>query len=113
MVLDPLRVLLELFLVVVIEEIVATLMIHVVKQLQIIPNQTTYGQMQKRLLGYASEIRRDLEARTDGDFGSSVLGDKAPPRPKRKVTSQQVLEQYRISVGGTTESNGQGVGQRL
>lgn len=60
MVLDPLRVLLELFVVVVIEEIVAILMTHVVKQLQITPNQTTYGQMQKRLLGYAGDIRRDL-----------------------------------------------------
>ena len=93
------------------QEIATTLLADVVNQLQITPDQKTYEKMQKRLQGYAGDIRRDLEARAEGDFGSSVLGDKAPPLPKRKVTWQQVLEQYRISVGGTTESNGQGVGE--
>lgn len=92
-------------------EIAATLLGDVLNQLQISPDPGTSEQIQKRLLGYARNMRRDLEARADGDFGSSVLEDKAPPLPKRKLRWEQVLEQYRISVGGTTESDGQGVGK--
>ena len=93
------------------EEIAATLLADVFNQLQITPDKHSYAQIQQRLLGYVGDMRRDLEARADGDFGSAVLESKAPPLPKRKVTWEQVLEQYRISVGGTTESDGQGVGE--
>ena len=92
------------------KEIATSLLADVFNQLQITPDKKAYEQIQQRLLGYVGDMRRDLEARADGDFGSSVLEDKAPPLPKRQVTWEQVLEQYRISVGGTTETDGQGVG---
>ena len=93
------------------EEIAATLLTDVFNQLHITPDKHSYAQIQQRLLGYVGDMRKDLKARAAGDFGSSVLEDKAPPLPKRKVTWEQVLEQYRISVGGTTEADGQGVGK--
>ena len=43
------------------------------------------------------------------DFGSKQLENKAPPLPEKKVSWEQVLEQYAISVGGTTEEEGIGV----
>ena len=93
------------------EEIAATLLADVFNQLQITPDKKAYEQIQQRLLGYAGDAGKELKARADDDFGSAVLESKAPPLPKRKVTWEQVLEQYRISVGGTTESDGQGVGE--
>ena len=43
------------------------------------------------------------------DFDSKQLENKAPPLPEKKVSWEQVLEQYAISEGGTTEEEGIGL----
>lgn len=68
-----------------------------------------YEKMSQRLWGYLEDLKADVEARRDGDFGAQHLEAKAPPLPERKVSWDQVLEQYAISVGGTTEQDGIGV----
>jgi len=87
------------------------LLAQTLNELQIQPDPQAMEQIQKRLLGYAPMLRADLEKREAGDFSSGDIESKPPPLPKRKVTWEQLVEQYRLSVGGTTETEGQGVGE--
>ena len=87
------------------------LLAETLNQLQMKPDERQMQQIVQRLMGYVGDLSADIEAREEGDFNSSQLKDKAPDLPKRKLTWEDLLEQYRISVGGTTESEGIGVSQ--
>lgn len=90
-------------------QVTEQLLAPVLASLGIRVDQPTYAEMEQRLLGYASDLRTDAYARMQGDYGSKQLESKAPPLPERKVSWEEVLEQYAISVGGTTEDDGVGV----
>ncbi len=87
------------------------LLAETLNKLQVQPDAQAMEQIQKRLLGYIPMLSTDLEKREAGDFSSADIQSKPPPLPKRKVTWEQLLEQYLVSVGGTTETAGQGVSQ--
>ena len=80
-------------------------------KLQIQPDAQAMQQIQQRLFGYVPMIKADLTKRGAGDFSAGDIETKPPPLPNRKVTWEQVVDQYRLSVGGTTETAGQGVSE--
>lgn len=87
------------------------LLAETLNKLQIQPDPKAMEQMQKRLFGYIPMLGADLQKRGAGDFSAGDIESKPPPLPKGKVTWDQVLEQYLISVGGITEVDGIGVGK--
>ncbi len=85
------------------------LLAETLNKLQIQPDLQAMEQIQQRLLGYVPMLGADLQKREAGDFSPGHIESKPPPLPKRKVTWEQLVEQYRLSVGGTIETVGQGV----
>ena len=93
------------------EEISDIWLTSVLNELSIEPSDAVMQQIRRRYQGYLPMAQTDGRRLKEGDFQTSDIESKPPALPKRKVTWEQVLEQYSISVGGTTESDGQGVGQ--
>ncbi|MDB4484654.1 hypothetical protein N9026_00395 [bacterium] len=87
------------------------LLAETLNKLQIQPDPKAMEQIQKRLLGYIPMLGADLQKRGAGDFSAGDIESKPPPFPKVKVTWDQVLDQYLISVVGITEVDGIGVGK--
>ena len=80
-------------------------------QLQTQPDAQSMQQIQQRLLGYVPMFGADVTKRRAGDFSAGDVKTKPPPLPNRKVSWEQIVDQYRLSVGGTTETAGQGVSE--
>ena len=85
------------------------LLAPVLASLNVRTDPTTDALLSTRLWGYVDDLRADVKARREGDYSTDRLKSKAPPLPQKQVSWAQVLEQYAISVGGTTEDDGIGV----
>ena len=85
------------------------LLAPVLESLGIHVGERSYGQIERLLYGYTGDFRADFDARKQSVYGSEQLKRKAPPLPEKQVSWEQLLEQYAITVGGTTEKDGIGV----
>lgn len=62
-----------------------------------------------QMLRYAADAKADVQKLQRGDFSAPVLKAKAPPLPVKRLSWEQLLDQYVISVGGITEVDGVGI----
>ena len=81
------------------------------KALDIEVDALTYARLEKQLGAYLEDWCMEMNARLQGDYGTNRLASKAPPLPEKKISWEQLLDQYLISVGGTTENDGVGVSE--
>ncbi len=81
------------------------------KSLGITPTPIDMQAIGEALLGYFPIIQADMQKLSNMNYSSPRLAEIAPPIPQRKVTWEQLVNQYQISVGGTTETVGQGVSE--
>lgn len=75
----------------------------------IAPDPASSALIQQRLWGYLQDFKADLLKRSDGDYSTGQLEQKAPPPPKKKVTYADLLEAWRLNTGGIREVDGIGV----
>ena len=93
------------------EEISDELLGNVVNDLGVTLDSQGSEAIKQRLWNYLGDFSQDLQARQEGNFNQSVLESKAPELPRKKVTWEDIVEQYCISVGGITAVDGIGVGR--
>ena len=93
------------------EEISDELLGNVVNDLDVTLDTQGSEAIKQRLWNYLGDFSQDLQARQAGNFNQGVLESKALERPRKKVSWEDIVEQYLISVGGITEVDGIGVGQ--
>ena len=84
----------------------------ILDELAIEPSEALMQQIRQRYEGYSAMAKADADRLREGDFQTSDLETKPPPLPTRKVTYEQLIDEWVRDAGGIREIDGVGVGQK-
>ena len=95
-----------------ISEAIAGLTAPVLDDLQISASTAYQSRINQQMLRYAADARADIEKAEAGDFSEGELKRKAPAKPKRQLTWEELMQLWRLSTGGVLEEAGYGVSEQ-
>ena len=84
----------------------------ILNELAIQPSEALMQQIRQRYQGYLGMAEADAARLKEGDFQTSELESKPPPLPARRVTYEQLIDEWVRDAGGIREIDGVGVGQK-
>lgn len=84
----------------------------VLDELRISAGEAHQQRINEQFLRYAADARADIEKQQAGDFSLGELSRKAPPKPKRRLTREELHQIWRSHTGETLETDGYGVSSR-
>lgn len=95
-----------------IPEALAGLTAPVLDELAISTTDSDQQRINQQLVRYAEDAKADIQRTQAGDFSEGELERKAPAKPKRQTSWEELLAMWRSDAGGVLEADGYGVSER-